>query len=166
MGADQVLVGLNKTRTAYNNRIRTLLGRAGTMPEPDDRLVCLKNDRNKGLFNGGLWKVAEIVRRRRGALNDHCVRLHVMSLDFEHSTPVDIRVRKEFFEGAGNEITWQELSGTQQFDYGYALTVHKAQGSQWDTVCLFDESGTFRADRARWLYTALTRAAEKITVVM
>ena len=75
-------------------------------------------------------------------------------------------MREEFFEGRGNEVPWKELNGLQQFDYGYALTVHKAQGSQWDSVCLFDESGNFSTDRARWLYTGLTRAAEKITVVM
>ena len=52
-----------------------------------------------------------------------------------------------------------------EFDYGYALTVHKAQGSQWDDVMLFDESFAFREHRARWLYTGLTRAARKLTVV-
>ena len=50
--------------------------------------------------------------------------------------------------------------------YGYALTVHKAQGSQWDEVVLFDESFAFREHAARWLYTGLTRAAERITVVV
>lgn len=166
MKADQVLVGLNKTRTSYNTRMRDLLGRGGWLPEPDDQLVCLKNDRNKGIFNGGLWKVVELLKRRRGHLNDHCVRMHVASLDFESTTPVEIRVREEFFRGQGNEVPWKELNGLQQFDYGYALTVHKAQGSQWDQVCLFDESSNFSTDRARWLYTGLTRAAERITVVM
>ena len=46
------------------------------------------------------------------------------------------------------------------------LTVHKAQGSQWDTVCLFDESFIFPEARARWLYTGITRAAKKLTVVV
>lgn len=166
MHAGQVLVGLNKTRTAYNARMRQLHGFDSPMPMVGDTLVCLKNDRNKGIFNGGLWKVVELLKRRRGHLNDHCVRMHVTSLDFESTTPVEIRVREEFFEGRGNEVPWKELNGLQQFDYGYALTVHKAQGSQWDSVCLFDESGAFSTDRARWTYTAITRAAEKITVVM
>ncbi|TIR23975.1 MAG: ATP-binding protein [Mesorhizobium sp.] len=164
--ASQVLVGLNKTRAAYNTRMRELLGRMSDLPEPGDQLVCLKNDRNKGIFNGGLWQVVELLKRRKGHLNDHCIRMHVTSLDFDSTTPIDVRVREEFFRGQGNEIPWRELNGLQQFDFGYALTVHKAQGSQWDTVCLFDESGTFQSDRARWLYTGLTRAAEKITVVM
>lgn len=166
MQAGQVLVGLNKTRAAYNARMRTLHGRRSPMPEVGDTLVCLKNDREKGLFNGGLFRIEELLKRRRDHLNDHTVRMHVASLDFEATTPIEVRVRKEFFEGRGNEVPWRELNGLQQFDYGYALTVHKAQGSQWDTVCLFDESGNFSTDRARWLYTGLTRAAERITVVM
>ncbi|MFM8749772.1 ATP-binding domain-containing protein, partial [Rhabdaerophilum sp.] len=55
---------------------------------------------------------------------------------------------------------------TDEFDYGYALTVHKAQGSQWDKVVLFDESFAFREHRARWLYTAVTRAAKALTIVI
>jgi exodeoxyribonuclease-5 len=48
----------------------------------------------------------------------------------------------------------------------YALTVHKSQGSQWNNIVLFDESAVFRDDRARWLYTAVTRAAKTLTVVV
>jgi exodeoxyribonuclease-5 len=46
------------------------------------------------------------------------------------------------------------------------LTVHKAQGSQWDDVVLFDESGAFGESRQRWLYTGVTRAAQRLTVVI
>jgi exodeoxyribonuclease-5 len=49
------------------------------------------------------------------------------------------------------------------FDFGHALTMHKAQG--WGDVELFDESHAFREHRRRWLYTAITRAAETITIV-
>ena len=51
-----------------------------------------------------------------------------------------------------------------EFDYGYVLTVHKSQGSQWGKVLVLDEwrgSG-----RTQWLYTAITRAAESVTVVV
>ena len=58
LGADQVLVGRNKTRQTYNGRIRELLGRDGSVPVADDTLVCLKNDRKRGLLNGSLWRVA------------------------------------------------------------------------------------------------------------
>jgi len=48
----------------------------------------------------------------------------------------------------------------------HVLTVHKAQGSQWDDVVLFDESDVFRENRGRWLYTGVTRAAKRLTVVV
>jgi hypothetical protein len=71
---------------------------------------------------------------------------------------VKVSVLSEFFEGRGEEVPWQLRRHTDEFDYGYALTVHKAQGSQWDNVVLFDESFAFREHRQRWLYTAVTRA--------
>jgi ATP-dependent exoDNAse (exonuclease V) alpha subunit len=63
------------------------------------------------------------------------------------------------------ELSWEEICDFQQFTFGYALTVHKSQGSQWDDVVLFDESVVFRNDRAHHLYTGITRAAKTLTVV-
>ncbi|KQS95345.1 AAA family ATPase [Rhizobium sp. Leaf386] len=162
---DQVLVGMNRTRTAYNDRLRELAGFDSPLPQQGDTLVALKNDAELGIFNGGLWKVLDLKKRSRGSQEDHCVHMCVKSLDFEDAAPVDVRVRKEFFRGRGNEVDWKELRGTQQFDFGYALTVHKSQGSQWGSVCLFDESSTFGADRGRHLYTGITRASETLTIV-
>ena len=71
-----------------------------------------------------------------------------------------------FFEGAEEEIPFILRRESDEFTYGYALTVHKAQGSQWNDLVLFDESFAFREHRARWLYTGLTRAAERVTVVV
>lgn len=53
--------------------------------------------------------------------------------------------------------------------YAHALTVHKAQGSQWNNVLVLDESrGVARVSGAhiaqRWFYTALTRAAERVVI--
>ena len=62
-------------------------------------------------------------------------------------------------------VPWQVRRRHDEFDFGYALTVHKAQGSQWNDVVVFDESRAFREHRARWLYTAITRAAERVMVV-
>jgi superfamily I DNA/RNA helicase len=53
---------------------------------------------------------------------------------------------------------------TTSFDAGYAMTVHKSQGSEWDNVILIDEHR--KADETRqWLYTGITRAAQQILVV-
>ncbi len=68
IGADQVLVGRNATRRAYNTRLRERRGFAGTLPVAGDKLVCLRNNRRKGLFNGGLWVVQERPKPRRKIL--------------------------------------------------------------------------------------------------
>ena len=61
-------------------------------------------------------------------------------------------------------MDWRDLRGSQHFNYGYALTAHKSQGSQWPHVIVYDESGTFREDWKRWLYTAITRARQCVYV--
>ena len=78
---------------------------------------------------------------------------------------VSTRARIEDFRGEKIDLPPRDLKKFDRFDFGYALTCHKAQGSQWDSVYLFDESGVFREDSARWLYTGITRAAERITIV-
>lgn len=158
--ADQVLVGLNRTRRAYNRRLRELLGRAGDLPEAGDKLVCLKNDRKKGLLNGSLWTVqtAGTVRRKK-------IRMTVVPEEDSAHKPLRIGVLPEFFTSE-EEIPYSLRRESDEFDYGYALTVHKAQGSQWDKIVLFDESGAFREHRDRWLYTGITRTAESLTIVL
>jgi len=160
MAADQVLVGLNRTRRAYNARIRQLSGRAGLTPTADDKLVCLRNDRAKGLLNGGLWRVAEAL----GLANDF-VRLGLRPDEDSTRDPLRVAVHRAFFEGREADLPFPIRRESDEFDFGYALTVHKAQGSQWDTVVLFDESRAFREHRARWLYTGVTRAAKRLTLV-
>ena len=161
LAASQVLVGKNATRRGYNQRIRRLRGFDGIYPAAGEKLVCLRNDKPKGIFNGGLFTVSEAARRVDA---DH-VAMVVQSDDFPDRAAMDVTVRREFFDGSPDTIPWQELRGTQQFDFGYALTVHKAQGSQWSDVIAYDESAMFREDARRWVYTALTRAAERVTLV-
>lgn len=161
--ADQVIVGMNKTRKAYNDRMRKTLGRGGLAPEDGDRLVCLKNDRQLGLFNGGMFTVDKALKRRS---QKDMVRLRVASDDFPGRAPFIVQVRREFFFGGVEDLDWKELKHTQHFDFGYALTCHKSQGSQWAHVVAYDESAVFRDDSRRWLYTAITRASERLTLVM
>ena len=160
-GADQVLVGLNKTRRAYNKRLRELLGFKGAMPEVGEKLVCLRNDKTKGLLNGAVFRVNKALGLRQ--------RRFRMSLTAEEASggkPIRVGVLPAFFEGAEESLSYAQKRESDEFDYGYALTVHKAQGSQWDHVVLFDESWAFRENRERWLYTGVTRAAKSLTVVV
>jgi exodeoxyribonuclease-5 len=79
---------------------------------------------------------------------------------------VKVSVRRECFTGGIEQMEWDKRRPYDEFDYGYVLTVHKAQGSQWDDVVLFDESYAFKDSREQWLYTGITRAAKRLTVVV
>jgi exodeoxyribonuclease-5 len=162
LGADQLLCGLNRTRIAYNRRIRALKGLTGVgeewHPTAGDRLICLKNKREKQIFNGGMW-VADSVTDKFG-----CLSIEATSLD-EVRDPLTLEVAEEFFVGAEHKMDWRERRKYDEFTFGWAITCHKSQGSQWNDVIVFDESGAFREARSNWLYTAITRAAEKVTVI-
>lgn len=161
--ADQILVGRNNTRTASNRRMRNLiLADQGIeyqdLPFVDDKLVCLRNNHELGLLNGAIFRVEDVGPEH----GDKCA-LEVRPEDGGPST--EVTAHTQYFRGSGKDLGWWEKKDAEEFDYGYALTVHKAQGSQWDDVLLFDESYVFRADRWKWLYTAITRAAKRLTMV-
>lgn len=162
LDADQVLVGTNRTRRRYNQRLRELKGFTADIPQAGDKLVCLRNDPAKGLLNGSLWKVMTSSKETiKPGIN-----LLIAPEDDEPGRSVSkIKLLKQQFEDPDTEIPWQTKKRYDDFDFGYALTVHKAQGSQWNNVVLFDESYAFKDMRQRWLYTAVTRAAERLTVV-
>lgn len=161
--SDQIICGLNRTRTAYNQRVREMKGLRGGAaawhPTVGDRLICLRNDRPKHLFNGGLWD-AEKIEDLGGKF-----AIQVNSLD-EDRDPLRVEVLQEFFNGTEANVPWQEKRGHQEFTFGWAITCHKSQGSQWDNPIIFDESGAFREAKKNWLYTAVTRAAERVTVIV
>ncbi len=161
LAANQVLVGRNITRRNYNARIRELLGRESPVPVGGDTLVCLRNDRKRGLLNGSLWHVERARKPRKGLLR------YTLSPDDGEvgKARTVVSINPAFFDGTADALSFPERRRSDEFDFGYVLTVHKAQGSQWDEVMLFDESFAFRENRARWLYTGITRAASKLTVV-
>ncbi len=156
--SNQTIVGRNQTRQSFNARHRSLLGRSSAFPEIGDRLVCLRNDHTVGLFNGSQWIITEV------------------SIDTE-SLVVDLGLSSEDGLGSVHTSSWlhhmigediKELGWNRrdlmEFDYGYTLTCHKSQGSQWPSVVVFDESAMFGA-RRRWLYTAVTRAERNVTLI-
>lgn len=162
LAANQVLVGTNRTRRLYNARLRELKGFTGALPQAGDKLVCLRNDPTKGLLNGSLWQVMTASPEKSKPGTNLIVKPDDDDID---KGAAKIKLLKRAFEEPDAEIAWAEKKRYDDFDYGYALTVHKAQGSQWDDVMLFDESWAFRDSRERWLYTAVTRAAERLTIV-
>jgi exodeoxyribonuclease-5 len=159
LGFDQILVGRNATRKATNRKIRTLLGRKLDIPEEGDRLVCLRNDHEVGLLNGAIWKVESCFD------NDQYLDLIIYDPESSANFIAVEAHRHHFLADAPAQIPFWIRKEAQEFDYGYALTVHKSQGSQWDKVLIFDESAAFGNDSHKHLYTAVTRAAKEVKVV-
>ncbi len=161
--SDQLICGLNRTRISYNTRIRSLKNLQGINrpwhPAIGDKLICLRNKRDKNLFNGGLWEAEKIANK------DGKLAIQVRSMD-EERDPLTVNVFEQFFNCTEQSLDWREKRGTEEFSFGWAITCHKSQGSQWDNPIVFDESGAFREARRNWLYTAVTRAAEKVTVII
>lgn len=157
---DQVLVGKNATRFATNSKIRRLRDIHDQYPVIGDRLVCLKNNAELGLLNGAIFNVTSV-----DGVMDSKVHMSIRPEDGQLS--IEVAALEHHFLGRGKELEKQYWlrSEAHEFDYGYALTVHKSQGSQWERVLVFDESGVFRDQRWRWLYTAITRASESVSVV-
>ena len=98
LDADQVLVGRNATRRAYNGRMRERRGFEDTMPEAGDKLVCLRNNRKKALFNGGLWTVKARGQRKSGAKTG-IMSLQLLPDDETARRGVKVSVRPECFTG-------------------------------------------------------------------
>ena len=108
-------------------------------------------------------------RRRSGRVADD--GRHIGE-PYQDGRPGRLRIYKGHFEDhvayddKRHDRDYKEKRLLTEATFGWAITAHKAQGSQWDNILLFDESSTFREDRAKHLYTGITRAAERITVII
>jgi exodeoxyribonuclease-5 len=164
----QLLTGKNETRRKLNLKTRRRLGRTSWWPQKGDRLVCLRNDRDWGVLNGVL---CESVTDSTDTLDDECVTL---GIDYEgrfigsipgHLEP--FKVYQQLDRGAPIEEPILNERHLLPFDYGYCLTVHKSQGSQWRHVVLCDDGFAKRdpAQRREWMYTAITRATSELTII-
>lgn len=155
--ADQVLIGTNVGRRDANARIRRILRLPSSGPTVGDRVVCLRNDRRLGLVNGGQYTVDRLQRGLGTGLD-----LHIRP---EGGTVHDI-IRVAVDEACFQDGEAPPMGPTARFDYGYAMTVHKAQGSQWGSVVLVHDFPARGEAARRWLYTGLTRASERVTVAI
>lgn len=180
--ADQILCGKNVTRHTMNNYYRTMrYGEDIPTPIVGDKVICLKNNWDKitatgdALVNGTIGTIEEIATYPNPWLNPMCIIdfapetidetdprdqvFHELLMDYKLITTKEATVNKENFRMFPKQLR------PEQFDYGYCITVHKSQGSEYDKVLVLEEV-LKRADHARWLYTAVTRSAKKLTLVL
>ena len=127
-------------------------------PISGDKLVCLLNNRGKRIFNGEIWLVEEVEEVKAGIV-------HMVVKSEYDDRRVSIAVEQQYFTAIPTGTLSNSNKRYDAFTFGNALTVHRAQGSEWKSVVLFDESKSFGDDRSKWLYTGITRASETIVVV-
>ena len=95
------------------------------------------------------------------------------SLTKEQSKALFYEVEKDYLDIKSKSKRYREIRENPYFNamqvkFAYAVTCHKAQGGQWSVVfvdrCLFGDEPMSK-DMLRWLYTAITRATERVYLV-
>ena len=154
--ADVIICGFNKTRVKVNQIVRNMdteIDARETLCH-GERIICLKNDRKLGVFNGQMFTVTSIISKDRYFTKANCVD------DMGQTRPLKL-YNPQF--GANKTIGFRDCpKGSVLADYGYCITCHKSQGSEWDNVLVIDEQMARLWNATRWRYTAATRAAKKL----
>lgn len=186
--SDQVLVGTNATRISINNQMRQFLGR-GDKPEDGDKLICLRNywddfsDDGAALVNGTIGYLEDsfesfhCIPRWVGAnIDTFDVVVGNFISDSGERYP-NLTMDKKLILTGEKSLDWRtsykmskstKLAGLvpKEFAYGYAITGHKSQGSEWDKVLVIEENFPYnKEEHARWLYTTVTRSAKKLVLI-
>lgn len=168
----QIIVGTNGKRHRMTRKLRKLGGLDARGPAIDEMMIVTKNSRKyPSLVNGTMIRVTcDTPDLVNGAVT--CPVKCIDEDGFAYALEVIQGILEENYLGAkvwtaskGSVVRAMESDRTHQIDWAYAITCHKSQGSQWNDVCVHDESGCFRDQAGPWLYTAVTRAAETLTVI-
>jgi exodeoxyribonuclease-5 len=166
--ADVVLCGMNSTRKRINDIVRNKK-RFKNILEDGERVIITKNNRETGLVNGDMGVITSVGRESKV---DYLIE--VQYLDDQSDKPRTLTVDTHAFYGV--DLAKESHMSDKKFnmareahrvvvDYGYALTCHKSQGSEYDNVVLIEEPiGETALDKARWLYTAVTRAKKTLLI--
>lgn len=153
--ADQIICAKNKTRCNMNLAIRNTLGHSQGELVVGDKIICLRNNRVLGIFNGQIFFVEKVLSETYDSWKvevrdelDNKRTLPIFKTPFKEEVDKDLYIPKQF----------------AYCDYAYVITCHKSQGSEWDNVIVYDEWMPPQIwDMKRWRYTAITRAAKKLT---
>lgn len=147
VSVDQVICAYNKTRVEINEKARIEKNINFSYVAVGDKIICLRNNKSKGLFNG----MQGIVKKIRK--NEH--------FDFisDGQFYENIRYNSEQFGQETNKYINDKDS--EPFDYAYCITCHKAQGDQFNSLIVIEQRCN-KWDHARWSYTAASRAINSL----
>ncbi|MBR0674986.1 AAA family ATPase [Roseomonas alkaliterrae] len=163
----QVICGRNDTRLWLNASMKAAAGFPDIYPAGrSEKIICLRNRHDLGLVNGMFVSLSGIEDE-----DELSFRASVTTED-----GVAIAGRHRFYKGHYDDHLrrdpererrdWRALRGLIETSWGYAITCHKAQGSQWENVIVYDDRlSRTPEDRARWLYTAITRAERGLVIL-
>lgn len=160
-GFDQVIVGTNRERWRRIAAMREHHGLRGVLPKPGDKVICLRNNRDLGVLNGQMFTVRKAKKVNGG-------EQFLLRLTDEDGEKRVIMAWPHGFRGLQAQKDFEPRAHFARecafMTFGWAITCHKAQGSQWPSVLVVNESQVFRGDQGRWLYTAITRAERRVVV--
>lgn len=168
----QWICGTNATRWRITRMLRKGYGITAKGPQTGEPLIVKKNSKDfPDLVNG-----AEAIALMDAILIEGQATFPFVIEDADIGRRYDIKAFQGLFEehysnkkggfSAQGGAAFRSRKNSIELDFSYVITGHSSQGSQWDDVVLIDESGVFKGDAEKWLYTGLTRAAEKITVLV
>lgn len=175
-----ILCGFNKTRTSLNKLIRDKLAFTKNHPYPGERVICLKNNHDNKIMNGQLgtlmWltvpgtKNSTIYEMTIKLDNDKAAYCNLVHNDcfgketYDNMYQLYDKDERKKYYGLMKETGFKSIDA---FDFGYAISVHRSQGSEWDKVVLFEQRTSHWDDEyyKRWLYTAVTRARKKLVII-
>jgi len=168
--SDIVLCGTNKMRHKLNKQIREdILKIDNDLPVIGDKLICRKNnwrqsiDNNIFLINGMVGYVDDIYLEsyKNGSIN---IDFRPDFLDDEYFD--NIRIDLNHIKNSSGPTSYNRFNKSNVFEYGYAITVHLSQGSEWDKVFLYDDCYGSNDYRRKLLYTAITRSKKNLIIAM
>lgn len=152
--ADVVLVGTNNLRRKINSGVRQHLGFNDAIPRIGEKLVALNNLDGYGISNGETFTVTEVK-------NERSRKLYLALEDAYGNKIPHIPTWMPLY--GNDEATHMVPAGVAKMTFGYAMTVHKSQGSQWENVIVCNDwRGSMHE---RWLYTGITRARSRCDLV-
>lgn len=184
--ADQILCATNSKRNEINSFIRKQKG-YGIEPEAGDKIISLRNHWDYfsstgswALTNGSIGTIGYFYTEEYNLpryISSNPVKYMFTDIELEdgdkfNMTPIDylslttgipaLDNRQSYLLSKNNNYPMPPFD----FAYAYAITVHKAQGSEWDKVLVCEESFPFDSEEhIKWLYTAITRAKEKLVII-
>lgn len=157
LGVTQVICAKNATRQRINTVCRQAYSRVELL-EKGDKLIITKNNKDLGVFNGMIVYVREIS-------SDNHRRWNCLLEDEDQNMIGWLPIAKEPFSAVFDAKNYRHPKDLVQADYGYCVTCHKAQGSEWEHVLVIYEWMPPNVwCMKRWGYTAFTRASKRLTI--